>query len=194
MNSFIKKEVIKDIGERRYFHSRRVVEIGLKLAEIYNEDKEKVKLAAILHDCGKLENKTKLLKKAKDFDIILDIYMKNNIELIHGPLGARIAGKKYKINDQEILNAIKYHTTGRENMTLLDKIIYIADYIEPRKDFQGIEAIRQLAYKDINKSIIMAMDKTIKHLIDNKNLIHINTIRGRNDLIINDIKEEVHKC
>lgn len=189
MNDFIEQEIIKDIGEKRYAHSLRVMEVGLKLSQIYNVDKEKVKVAARLHDCGKIQGKTKLLKRTNDFDIILDNHMKYNIELIHGALGAKIAEIKYKIKDPEILNAIKYHTTGRANMTLLDKIIYIADYIEPGRNFEGIEEVRELAYKDIDRSIIMAMDKTIEFLTDNRDLIHTRTIEARNYLIIKDIKQ-----
>lgn len=189
MSDFIEKEIIKDIGQTRYAHSLRVMEVALNLSQIYNADKEKVKVAARLHDCGKIQDKTKLLKMTNDFDIILDKYMKYNTELIHGPLGAKIAEMKYKIKDQEILNAIKYHTTGRANMTLLDKIIYIADYIEPGRNFKGIEELRVLAYKDIDKSIIMAMDKTIELLTANRNLIHTRTIEARNYLIIKDIKQ-----
>lgn len=189
MNKLIEKEIIKEIGKKRYAHSIRVMEVGLKLSHIYKEDEEKVRIAARLHDCGRIQDKVELLKSVRSFDMILDRYMKHNMELVHGPLGAKIAERKYKIKDREILDAIKYHTTGRENMTLLEKIIYIADYIEPGRDFQGIEEIRQLAYKDIDKSIIMAMDKTINFLIDNKNLIHTRTLEARNYLIIKDIKE-----
>lgn len=194
MNNLMRKEILKDIGIKRYSHSIRVMEIGLKLCEIYNGDKGKVKIAAILHDCGKIQGKAKLLKRAKDFDIILDKYMKNNLELIHGPLGAKLAENKYKINDREILDAIEYHTTGRENMTLLDKIIYISDFIEPKRNFQGIEEVRELAYEDLDKSLIIAMDKTIKFLIDNKTLIHTRTIKARNDLIIKQLNKEVYRC
>ena len=189
MNSFIEKELLKDIGEKRYSHSLRVMETALKLCQIYNEKEDRVRLAAILHDCGKMLDQAQLLQASKDFDIVLDEYMENNIELIHAPLGAKIAEKKYKIKDQEVLNAIKYHTTGRENMTLLDKIIFIADYIEPKRNFEGIDEIRQLAPIDIDRSIVLAMDKTIKFLIDNKNLIHTKTIVARNDLIIKLVKK-----
>ncbi len=188
MNNFKEEQIIKDIGKKRYSHSLNVMEMALKLSEIYNADNEKVKIAAKFHDCGKIRDKTKLLEMAGEFDIILDQCMEHNIELIHGPLGAKIAKERYKIRDKEVLNAIKYHTTARENMTLLDKIIYISDYIEPGRKFPGVEEVRELAFKDIDKSIIMAMDKTINFLIDNKNLIHTETIKARNYLIINDNK------
>lgn len=194
MNNFIKNQLIKDIGEKRYLHSLRVMETGLNLSKVYNVDKEKVKIAAILHDCGKIKEKTKLLKMANDFDMVLDDFMRHNTELIHGPLGAKIAKKKYGIKDKEILGSIKYHTTGKENMTLLEKVIYISDYIEPKRNFPGVEEVRDLAFIDLDKSIIMAMDKTIKFLIHNKKLIHSRTIGARNYLVIENIKKEVDRC
>ncbi len=191
MNNCMEKEIIKYIGENRYLHSLRVMEIALKLGEIHDVNKEKLEIASILHDCGKIQDKTQLLKTANNFGIILDTYMRDNKELIHGPLGAKIAEVKFKVTDKEILNAIKYHTTGRENMTLFDKIIFIADYIEPSRNFQGIEEVRKMAYEDLDKSIIMAMDKTINFLIDNQILIHTRTVEARNYLIINIMKKEV---
>lgn len=178
----IKEGLIHKIGLDRYNHSLRVIEIAIELAKIYGEDIEKTKTAALLHDCGKYLDKISLLKKANDFDIILDSVMEANIELIHGPLGSRIAEVEYGIDNKEILDAIYYHTTGRENMTLLDKIIYIADYIEPSRTFHGIEEIRRLAYVDIDKSILKALDTTILFLINKDKLIHRNTIGARNFL------------
>src|SRR5699024_5500398 len=142
------------------------------------------KQAAILHDCGKLRDRTNLLKMASKFGIMLDDTMKYNLELIHGPLGFKIARQEYGVKDIEVLNAIKYHTTGRKNMTVLDKIIYISDYIEPKRNFEGVEKIRQMAYKDLNKSVLLAMENTIRFLIEKGWLIHPDTIKSRNELRI----------
>ncbi|MEY8417014.1 bis(5'-nucleosyl)-tetraphosphatase (symmetrical) YqeK [Tissierella praeacuta] len=184
MNKSLKNKLIKDIGEKRHDHSVRVMEVALELAEIYNADIEKVKIAAILHDCAKIIDDTYLLKMASDFDIILDDCMKYNHELIHGPLGARIAKEEYGIEDNQILNAIYYHTTGKENMNILEKIIYIADYIEPYRNFQGVEEVRKLVAKDLDKAILLAMENTITFLIEKNKLIHPDTIKARNHLII----------
>jgi predicted HD superfamily hydrolase involved in NAD metabolism len=159
------------------------METSVRLAKKYNCDIEKAKLAGLLHDCAKFPDKTYLLNLANDFDIILDDVLKYNYELIHGPLGAIIAEKEYNIKDREILDAIKFHTTGRENMTLLDKIIYISDYIEPGRDFPGVEKVRSLAFDDLDGSILLAIDNTIEYLIDQKSLIHLNTIKARNYMI-----------
>lgn len=172
------------IDEKTYSHSLRVKNMAISLGEVYGADIEKLKIAAILHDCGKGLDHINLLKKYKAFDIILDDYMKNNKELIHGPLGAKIAKEKFSIEDQEVLEGIKYHTTGRENMSIIDKIIYISDYVEPNRDFKGVEVVRKLAFANLDQSLILAMDNTIKFLIDKKKIIHPNTIKARNSLMI----------
>lgn len=176
--------LIPNIGIKRYEHSLRVVDIAVKLANIYNADMEKVKTAALLHDCAKFQDERCLLKRITGFDIILDSVIQNNKELIHGALGSKIAEIEYGISDKEVLDAIYYHTIGRADMTLIDKIVYIADYIEPGRNFPGVEEIRDMAFMDLNESILMAMDNSILFLIKNNSLIHPNTLEARNYLIL----------
>ena len=190
----LENELIKDIGEERYNHTLRVVDTAIKLARKQDIDLEKVKKAAILHDCAKFPGQINWLKMARDFDIILDNYMKYNQDLIHAPLGAKIAEVKYKIEDKEVLDAIYYHTTGRENMTLLDKIIYIADYIEPGRKFPGVDEIRKETFAHLDRGILLALDNTIKFLVDRNKLIHPNTLKARNFLLMDlnpKIKEDI---
>ncbi|MPN04623.1 hypothetical protein SDC9_151868 [bioreactor metagenome] len=87
------------------------------------------------------------------------------------------------VKDKEIFNAIAYHTTGRRNMTMLEKMIYLADYIEPLRKYPGVSEIRELTYNDINKAVLRSFDNTIKYVIDRGQMIHPNTIEGRNYLI-----------
>ncbi|MBU5427196.1 bis(5'-nucleosyl)-tetraphosphatase (symmetrical) YqeK [Tissierella pigra] len=188
MDKQLKESLIEDIGEKRYNHSLRVMETAIDLGQKYCTDIDKIKIAAILHDCGKFIDRENLLKMAYDFGIIVDTCMEHNPELIHGPLGSKIAEKKYKIKDREILESICYHTTGRENMTILDKIVYIADYIEPCRNFPGVEEIRNLAFKDLDKSILLAMEKTIIFLIGENKIIHPDTVKARNFLVIKSNK------
>ena len=173
-----------DIGKARYEHSLRVMEVSKKLAERYGCPVEKAALAGLLHDCGKLQGDINLLKLAHDFDIILDSVMKNNHELIHCVLGAAIAEKEYHVTDQDVLNAIRYHTTGRENMTLLEKIVYIADLIEPTRNFPTVEELRKLAYEDIEDCMLLALDNSINYVIKKKLLIHLDSVKARNHLLI----------
>lgn len=98
-------------------------------------------------------------------------------------MGKELAKREYNVDDEEILDAIRFHTTGRENMNLIEKIVYIADVIEPNRDFPGIEKIRNMAYKDIDRSVLYSMNNTIKFLIDKGWLVHLDTIKGRNQLL-----------
>lgn len=174
----------KDIGRNRYEHSVNVMNTSIELAKIYNCSIKKAGLAGLLHDCGKFQDKKRILKYTEDFGIMLDNVMVENIVLIHSPLGSVLAEKIYEIHDKDILNAIRYHTTGREKMSLLEKIIYVADVIEPSRDYDGVEEIRDMAYEDIDKSLIYSLNRTIKLLVDKGNLIHLDTIKARNHLVI----------
>lgn len=184
MKDLLIDEITKKIGEKRASHSIGVMETAVKLAKVHNCDIEKARIAGLLHDCAKYSDTSYLLKSAKDFDIILDNIMLINTQLIHGPLGAKVAKFEFGITDDEILDAIRYHTTGRENMTILDKIIYIADYIEPNRDFPGVEEVRELAFKNLNKSLQIAMDNTIIFLLNQGKLVHLDTIKARNQLVL----------
>ena len=183
----IENDLIRNVGKKRLIHIQSVVSTAVSLAKNYGEDIEKVEKAAFLHDCAKYRDKNILLKKASDFGIILDVAMMHNEELIHAYLGAELARREYKIEDENILNAIRYHTTGRVNMSLLEKIIYIADYIEPLRTTPNVENVREVAYRNIDEAIVMAMDSTIRFLLEKKQLISPDTIEARNYLIIEQI-------
>jgi len=176
----------ESIGANRFNHTMGVVKTALELAKVYNYSEDKTYLAAILHDCAKFKDKSKILKMSRDFDIILDEVTSLNFELVHASLGAKIAEQLYDITDLEILNAIRYHTTGKANMNILEKIIYISDYIEPNRNYPGIEEIRDLAYKDLDKSIILAMENTLTFLLKVRKTIHNDTIKAWNYLITNE--------
>lgn len=190
MNKDILDKLLKDIGQERLDHTLRVVKVAKKLANLHKIDVNKAATASLLHDCAKFKDKNNLLKLVNDFDIILDDMATNNLDLIHGPLGAHIARHKYKIEDQDILNSIKYHTTGRKDMSQLEKIVYLADYIEPKRKFSGLDKVRKLAYEDLDKGVRLAMDQTIIFLVNNKKIISIDTVEARNQLKIKEKYKE----
>lgn len=175
---------LENIGEKRWNHSLRVLDTALELARIYGGDQDRVHQAALLHDCGKIRDKSLLLKKAKSFGIILDEIMLRNQELIHGPLGAKIAEVEFQVKDPEVLDAIRYHTTARPAMTKLEKIIFLGDIIEADRNFPGVEDIRKLAYEDLDEAIILALDGTLEFLVRKKDLIAKETVEARNYLKI----------
>ncbi|MCF6460610.1 bis(5'-nucleosyl)-tetraphosphatase (symmetrical) YqeK [Clostridium sp. Cult3] len=184
IEKWMHEKLKEDIGEARYRHSVGVMNTSIELAKRYGYPVEEAALAGFLHDCGKIQGEINLLKTADDFDIILDNVMRNNIQLIHGPLGEQIAIEEYHITNRNILDAIRYHTTGRENMTLLEKIVYMADIIEPGRSFDGVDKIRQLAYEDLDHGLLYALDRTIIFVVQRGLLVHLDTIKARNQLII----------
>lgn len=176
-----KDRLISDIGEKRYKHSLRVMECAERLSEGKKVDKEKVKLAALLHDCAKY-NETKYMKelKIKQFDEIDPDLSKS---VVHSFLGAEVAKKVYNIRDEEILKAIKYHTTGKENMSLLEKIVFLADAIEDERSYPGVDDIRRKASENLDLGILECLNHNIRYLIEIDAFIDPLTLKARNYLI-----------
>ncbi len=168
---------------KRYEHSLSVRDTAIKLAGLYGENVEKAKLAALVHDCAKNMSDEEILSMVKSHKIEIDSTCKESPQLIHGAVAAIIAKEKMGIDDEEVLNAVTYHTTGRTNMSMLEKIIYISDYIEPLRNFPGVEVLRKVACEDLDRALLMSFDNTIKFVIERGQLIHMDTIKGRNFII-----------
>lgn len=161
----IEKKLKKELDKERYTHTLGVMYTAAALAMTHGADMEKALLAGLLHDCAKCipnDEKMKLCKKHK-------LYISNSEErnpfLLHAKLGAYLARKKYKVEDKEVLHAITVHTTGEPEMSLLDKIVYIADYIEPNRDkAPNLENVRKVAFQDLDKTMIMILSDTLSYL------------------------------
>ena len=181
----IKDNLRETIGLDRLNHSLRVMEEAGKIAECLGEDSKKAMTAGLLHDCGRFSDKSILLKKVEKFGIILDEIYTKNANLFHAYLGKEVAKEVYGVEDSDILDAIKYHTTGKADMSMLEKIVYMADYIEPFRHFEGIDEIRSLVYeyKNIDEALLRAIDKTIIFILERKQIIHQDTIDARNYLL-----------
>lgn len=153
------------INEKRFVHSVGVEYIAASMAMALNADVEKARIAGLLHDCAKgLSTKEKLIK-AQNHNLPISDYEKKNPDMLHGKLGAYYAKAKYGVDDEDILNAITYHTTGRPEMSLLEKIIFIADYIEPnRKELSEIAEIRYEAFHDIDRCVEHILKNTLEYL------------------------------
>lgn len=153
------------LKKSRFQHSIGVEEVACDLAAIYGYDVEKAGLAGLLHDCAKNLSDQELLDNCKENNIAVSEIEERFPYLLHGKVGAVLAESKYEVKDEEILNSIRYHTTGRPNMTLLDKIIFAADYIEPyRKPLPRIEDIRWTAYTDLDYAVTMIYDNILSYL------------------------------
>lgn len=153
------------LNDKRFVHSVGVEYTAATLAFVHGADVEKARIAGLLHDCAKCLPAEEKLRKAKKHGLPINRSEKLNPDLLHGKLGAYYAKRKYDVKDEEILSAITYHTTGHPDMTLLEKIIFVADYIEPnRKMVKDMEEIRKEAYEDIDKCIIHILKNTLDYL------------------------------
>lgn len=185
---FLKGILKNKLPEKRYIHSLGVCNTAVKLAKIYNVCKDKAAVAGILHDYAKYLSENEARNYIMEFQIEIDEVMDEQIELAHGLIGAELVRRELEIEDTDILNSIKYHTVGRKNMTDIEKIIYLADYIEPNRKFPGIEEIRRMAVHDLDKATLMALNNSINYVISKGLLLHSNSIFARNSLILSNFK------
>ncbi len=161
----MRKKLKKTQDKERYAHTKGVMNTAVCLAMAHGYDMEKAKIAGLLHDCAKcIPNEEKLLLCQKH-NILVTAVERENPFLLHAKLGALLAEIEYHITDPDILHAIKVHTTGEPDMNLLDKIIYIADYIEPgRNKAPNLEKIRRLAFRDLNACMAQILRDTLIYL------------------------------
>jgi nicotinate-nucleotide adenylyltransferase len=156
------KPLMKD---SRYQHTLGTEAVAYDLALIHGYDTIKASIAGILHDCAKDLSDEELLHECVRLKLPVTEIEKQRALLLHAKVGAAYAGEKFGIRDEEILNAIAYHTTGKPGMTLLEKIIFTADYIEPnRKPLPNIDVIRQTAYNNLDQAITMISKSTLDYL------------------------------
>jgi predicted HD superfamily hydrolase involved in NAD metabolism len=160
------RESMKQVlSPSRYLHSIGVEEVARDMAVIFGYEEEKAAIAGILHDCAKYLTDVQLLEQCRNYQLEVREVEKECPYLLHGKVGAVFAREKYGILDEEILNAIIYHTTGRPGMTLPEKIIFTADYIEPhRKPLPRIGEIRQAAYTDIDRGVLLILENMLDYL------------------------------
>lgn len=181
----IKDDLKQTLTEKRYTHSIGVMEMAVELSKIYNVDVETARIAGLLHDNAKEMSKEEMLKYVEENNIEINEFERFNIPLLHGKIGADSAKKKYGINEQ-IQKAIEYHTTTNPNMDTLAKIIYVSDKVElnRKSDSFDIEAERELAKQDLDKALLLIINNTTKHLIENNKLIAPESIETRNKIIM----------
>lgn len=151
--------------EKRYEHTLGVEYTCACLAMRYGIDMEKAMTAGLLHDCAKHLLPEKKLQKCKKYNLPIQEFERKNPELLHAKLGAYFAEHKYGVKDTEVLSAITWHTTGRPAMTMLDKIVYIADYIEPnRNQAPNLSVVRDLAFKNIDLCLLTILEDSLDYL------------------------------
>lgn len=180
----MKAKLKNELTQKRYDHTIGVMNTAEELARKYGADVQKAILAGLLHDCAKNYSIERLFEICRISGIDTDPVMLQQPSLLHGPAGAAVARDKYGIEDEEILGAIRWHTTGKADMSLLEKIIYIADYIEPEREFPGVGELRKLAFEDLDSCMLLALDRTIAFVLERSNLLHANTVIARNYLLM----------
>jgi predicted HD superfamily hydrolase involved in NAD metabolism len=176
------KIVKEQITEHRYQHTLGVMETAIVLAKHYGADVKKAELAAIFHDYAKFRPKEEMKEIILDQGFPEDL-LSFNAELWHAPVGAYLVEMEAGIKDQEVLGAIRYHTSGRPGMSLLEKIIYLADYIEPGRHFPGVDEVRLMAKENLNTALIQAVKNTILFLMKKNQPIYPDTFQTYNDLV-----------
>ncbi|GIP25063.1 HD domain-containing protein [Paenibacillus sp. J23TS9] len=183
---FGREELIKLVSEQmpamRWQHTQGVMESAVKLAGLYGADPVKAERAAILHDVAKYWPVKQMELVIRENDLSKDLLFYDK-SLWHAEVGAFVAKRDYGVEDPEVLDAIKYHTSGRIGMTLMDKVVCLADYIEPGRDFPGVNNIRELAHHSLEEGLIAGFDSTISLLVSRRQIIYPLTVFARNDLI-----------
>jgi len=168
----MKRIVKNELDDLRYEHTMGVMYTAGAMAMRYDIDLEQAIVAGLLHDCAKCISSQQKIQLCKGNNIEISEAESKNPGLLHAKLGAFLAEKEYGVSDIEILEAITFHTTGRPNMTMLDKIIYIADYIEPnRKEAPNLDRIRKLAFTDIDDCLVAILEDSLVYLQTKREVI-----------------------
>ncbi len=178
-----RQDILKRLTGYRLQHTLGCEKAAYSLAQKYGADPERCAFAALLHDITKGFSAEEQLYLCEKYGIMTCDVEKRAAKILHGKTAAKIAQEAYGI-DQEMADAISYHTTGRKHMTKMDKIIYLADFIEETRTFEGVKPARKLAETDLNQAMLYCLDFSIRDLLDRKLEIHLDTIEARNGLLM----------
>lgn len=168
----IRKKMEKTLDPKRFEHTLGVTYTAAALAMCYQVDINKAQVAGLLHDCAKCMDNDKKISICQKHHIQINEIERQNPFLLHAKVGSYLAMKKFHINDPDIINAIINHTTGRPGMSALEKIIYIADYIEPgRKQAPNLTEVRKLAFHNLDAALLTILENTLSYLEESADAI-----------------------
>lgn len=176
----IREKLRQLLDRERFKHTLSVEKTARQLAKIYGADETRAAQAALLHDCAKFMTGKELLIKAKKHGIKFHSSFERQPHLLHGPVSAFIAMERFGVRDKGVLAAIRNHTSGRPGMSRLEEIIYLADHIEPGRDYKNVGKMRRTAKKDINKTIALVAGEMLKYLLSMDMDIYPATLTTRN--------------
>lgn len=166
------------VREKRVKHIRGTEEEAVRLARRWGADETYARRAGILHDCTKYLELEDQLSLCRQYGVQLDELEQVAVKLLHSKTGACIARAMFGEPD-EVFWAIYWHTTAKADMTTLEKILYVADYMEPNRDFEGVERLRELAYQDLDKALLLGVETTIQEMKDRNLPVHQNTLQAQ---------------
>lgn len=170
------------IRAKRIAHVQGTEGEAVRLARRWGADEEHARRAAIFHDCTKYLELDAQLALCEQYGVALDDMERTALKLLHSKTGSALA--RYVFGEpEEVWQAICWHTTGKADMTLLEKILYIADYMEPTRDFEGVEKLRELAYVDLDAAVLLGTEMSVEEMTERGNPIHPNTLAARDWLI-----------
>lgn len=181
MDKKFMEKVISLITPNKQNHTLGTIKAASELALFYGANLEDAQNSALLHDITKHLNKNEQLALCEKYGIILGNVERANPKLLHAITASEIARDTYNMNES-VCRAIRFHTTLCDDMTLLDKIIYVADYIEENRSFDGVDKARELAFISIDETLRYCLDTTILEIIKKGDLLHLDTIKARNYL------------
>ena len=179
----IERYLNEKLKPRRYAHVLSVRDTAVDLAIRFSADLMNVNFAALLHDCAKWMSPDELLESAVHYGLQLDAIERANPSVLHARIGAELAVEFFEIDQPEILSAIRVHTTGNGAMTLIDKILYVADFAEPKRTYREADLVRKLAYQDLNRAVLEVSRYKIERLLIKGAAIHPNTIFAYNSAL-----------
>lgn len=168
------------LSNKRLEHSLAVSATAACLAELYGANRRQAAMAGLLHDCARALPDGKLLTIARENNVPVDEVEEAKPVLLHAPVGALLARRQFDVQDQVILQAIALHTVGDTVMNLLDKILFVADKIEPRRKFPGVDELRQLASQNLDRALLSCFDYAILQAVRRGELIHPRAVQSRN--------------
>lgn len=172
------------LTEKRFYHSCMVSQEAAKLAEKYGGDVEKAEFAGLVHDIEKDTPSDRQLQTIAKYSIILDDVEKAAPKLLHAISGTAVLQHEFDVTDSDILNAIRYHTTARAGMSLLERIIYLADYISADRKYKGVDDLRKVIYTSLDAGMDTALQYSVSELLEKNAPIHLDTVRARNERVL----------